>query len=365
MREKTVLSPFSFNEKLHAKNRTVLAPLTNCQSYDDGVIGYDEIAWLERCADGGFGIIITASASISSDAKGFDGQLSLADDHFVPGLHRLVQRLKMFQTINIVQLCHPGSRAPSRLNHVQPSAPSEIKLEYANYEVPRALAQNEISLIVEQFAKAATRAVDAGFDGIEILGANGYLITQFISQKTNKRKDQYGGTLENRARFIRDIIKACRASTPKDFIVGIRISPAGIGLDIDENRMIAQWIKEDGADYLHLSSIDWKKTSEAYPKEKIVSLFRSSLGPDFPIIVTGGIQTSDDAIDALANGGSLVGLGRIAIGNPDWPRRIACEKRYQPQRPPYTIHYLKQLGITDKFLKYIRKVPLSIIIDNE
>ncbi|CND47457.1 HisA/HisF-related TIM barrel protein [Yersinia intermedia] len=365
MKYEAILSPYVLNKKLVVKNRTVLAPMTNSQSYEDGIIGYDEIAWLEQCAEGDFGIIITACASISLDAKGFDGQLSIANDSFIPGLHRLIQRLKKFQSINIIQLCHPGSRAPSRLNHLQPVAPSVFELQLPNFEVPRALDEKEIPLIVEQFATAAIRAAAAGFNGIEILGANGYLVTQFISQSTNKRLDSYGGTLENRARFVRDIIKACRKQTPEDFIVGLRISPEGPGLDIDENRIIAQWAKDDGADYIHLSSVDWEKTAEPYPEQKIVQLFRVSLGDDFPIILTGGIQTPDEATAALASGASFVGLGRIAIGNPDWPRRIANDIQYQPRRPPYTTHYLKQIGITDRFIEYIRKVPLPIIAEDE
>lgn len=338
--------------------------MTNSQSHDNGELGDVEMAWLERCAKGGFGTLITAAASISQCSKGFDGQLSLGSNIYIKKLKDLVIRLKPYKTVNILQICHPGLRAPRRLNDGNQSvAPSEIKLDFPNFEVPRALEYDEIKFIIRQFCATAVRAVEAGFDGIEILGANGYLVTQFISNITNKRTDDYGGALENRARFAREIVKECKMNTPHNFVVGMRLSAEGVGLDIDESRQIASWLVMDGVDYIHISSLNLKKRAEKYPecKKTVVDLFRETLGKAFPIIAAGGIQTFLDATDAIQHGAHLIALGRTAIGNPDWPNHVGNDRDYQPVIPPYSEEYLKSIGISDAFIGYIKKLPLKVI----
>jgi 2,4-dienoyl-CoA reductase-like NADH-dependent reductase (Old Yellow Enzyme family) len=340
-----------------------LAPMTTTQSREHGLLGADDLDWLSRCSAGGFGTIITPAAAISADSLGFDGQLSVADDQFIPGLKQLTQTLKKDGTVSLLQICHPGMRAPGRLNGKTPVAPSAVKLDFPGFEVPHALSQAEIGQIVADFAQASLRACQAGFDGVEIHGANGYLITQFLHAQNNFRDDQYGGNLENRARFARQVVQACRTIVPPEFVIGFRLSPEGNGLDIDENLQLASWLHQDGIDYLHLSSLNAGKDADKYPGEnsKVTTLFRKTLGCGFPLLATGGIMQASDARHALDLGADMAGLGRIALGNPDWPLRAQQDADYQPTLPPYSAAHLKQQKITPEFIAYIRTLPLNIM----
>jgi 2,4-dienoyl-CoA reductase-like NADH-dependent reductase (Old Yellow Enzyme family) len=358
-----LFSPLSITSSIRAKNRLFLAPMTTTQSPEHGLLGTDDLAWLARCSEGGFGSIITPAAAISATSLGFDGQLSVAEERHIPALRQLAHTLTLNGCVSLLQICHPGMRAPARLNGGAPFAPSAVKLDFPGFEIPRALSLTEIEQIIADFANASLRAYKAGFNGVEIHGANGYLITQFLHAQNNFRNDQYGGSLENRARFARQVVQACRAMVPGDFVIGFRLSPEGNGLDIDENLQIARWLQQDGIDYLHLSSLDAGKNADKYPEtgKKVTTLFREVLGADFPLLATGGIQQMSDAQQVLEQGADMAGLGRIALGNPDWPARAQQDPAYQPVLPPYSETHLKQQGISAEFIHYIRTLPLNII----
>jgi len=358
-----LFTAFSLSKNVSANNRLFLAPMTTTQSRDHGLVSETDLNWLAKCAQGGFGTIITPAAAIAPDVLGFDGQISVASDAHIPGLKKLAEALSAHGAISLLQICHPGMRAPSRLNGGVSVAPSAVKLNFPNFEIPRALSITEIEKIINDFANATLRAKQAGFNGVEIHGANGYLITQFIHCNNNQRQDDYGGSLENRARFARAIVRACRAAVPEDFIIGFRISPEGDGLDLDENLQIAQWIKQDGADYVHLSTLNANKTANKYPDsdKKLVTRFRVALGKDFPILVTGGIKQVSEAQEAQESGADLVGLGQISIGNTDWAKRAQSESNYAPWLPPYSESLLLKQGITPEFVSYIKTLPMNII----
>jgi 2,4-dienoyl-CoA reductase-like NADH-dependent reductase (Old Yellow Enzyme family) len=352
--------PFSLHPNLHLKNRIVLAPMTNSQSQEDGTLGDDEYQWLMQHAEGGFGLIITCATYISKTSKAWKGQLGLYDDKQIPALQRLTRDIKQYNSACIMQIFHGGVRCPSAMTGQQPVSASEYVLDFPGFEKPRALIQAEIQTIVTQFADAAERAYKAGFSGIELHGANGYLITQFISTQTNLRTDEYGGSLANRARFVREIMRACKQRVPASFLVGCRLSPEGIGLDIDENLQIAEWLKQDGADYIHLSLGDVFAAPKKYAPtsdKPLTQYFREKLGNDFPVIAGGGIKTPADANKALQTGTDLVYLARTAIGNTQWPNLAAKDANYTPVAPPYTADYLKQTGISDSFMGYLQTMP--------
>lgn len=357
-------STYSLNSTLTTKNRFVLAPMTNSQSQPDGTLGNNEHQWLLRRARGGFGIIITCAAYVTNTGKAWEGQLGMHTDEMITTLKLLTADLKAEGSISIAQLFHGGVRCPSKLTGQQPVSASEYELNFPGFEKPRALTQPEIDEIVETFAHAAERAYKAGFDGTELHGANGYLITQFLSTQTNLRQDNYGGSLENRARFVREIMLACKKRVPANFLVGIRLIPEGLGLDFDETLQVAAWMKEDGADYVHLSlsnSIAPPKKYEQTSKKSATQYFRERLGPEYPLIAGGNINTQADANLAIGHGANLVYLARTAIGNPDWPKQAINEK-FEPVKPPYTVEYLQQIGISEPFIGYLKSMPKGWVL---
>lgn len=359
------LSEFTLKKPISLPNRIVLAPMTNSQSQADGTLGEDEYHWLTQRAEGGFGMIITCATYISKTSKAWKGQLGLYDDKQIPALQRLTKEIKKHGSACIMQLFHGGVRCPSNMTGQQPVSASEYVLDFPGFEKPRALTQAEIQVIVTQFADAAERAYKAGFDGIELHGANGYLITQFMSTQTNLRTDEYGGSAENRARFGREIMRACRQRVPASFIVGIRISPEGIGLDIDENLQFAQGLKQDGADYVHLSLGDVFSAPKKYAPtsdKPLTQYFREKLGAHFPIISGGGVKTPIDADKALQTGADLVYLARTAIGNAQWITLAAKDPNFTPVAPPYTVEYLKQMGISDGLMEYLQTMPKGFVL---
>jgi 2,4-dienoyl-CoA reductase-like NADH-dependent reductase (Old Yellow Enzyme family) len=332
--------------------------MTNKQSHADGTLGDDELAWLR--ARGGFGIVTTCAAHVAKDGQGWDGELGVFDDAHVPGLTRLAAALRAEGALSLVQIFHGGVRAPSRLTGARPWSASRFELDAPNFEVPRAATGEDIERTIAAFAAAARRCAEAGFDGVEIHGAHGYLITQFLGTVTNARDDEWGGPLKNRARFVRRIVAAVRAATPDDFLVGVRLSPevAEQGVTLDDALQVARWLVADGVDFLHVSNWDSFRPPAAHPDsaKPLTTWFREAVGPDVPVIATGSVWTPAQADAVLDHGADLVGLARAAIGNAKWPERAATPG-WEPARPPYTPDHLRAQALGETLIDYMRLWP--------
>lgn len=354
-----VFSGLRINSKYELKNRLVVAPMTTSQSNPDGTISSEEAAWLERIAADDYGMIISCAAAISKDSIAFENQLSFENDSMLPKLKVLADKLKKYNCISIIQLCHAGSRA---IKSQAFSASSYTMPDIPGFISPQMLAKKQIETIISDFANACERVWKAGFDGIEFHGANGYLFTQFISKMTNLRTDSYGGSLENRARFSREVIQACRKAVPADFIIGFRISfeNSGLetGLDIDENIQIINWLAEDGINYAHISNLDYSSKSVKYPDQIALSYIKSKITNILPIIGVGGITSLRAAEQAMEYGADIVALGRAAIGNKDVPRLFAKGAELLNQNP-FPESLLTELGISQNFINYLRKMPVA------
>src|SRR5579859_6858837 len=217
------------------RNRFMLAPLTNSQSHADGTMSDDEFNWLTYRASGGFGLVMTCAAHVQAAGQGFPGQLGVFSDNHIPGLTRLATRIRAEGAVSSVQLHHAGIRSPAALIGEAPHGPS------ADAETgARALTLGEVEALREDFIAAAVRAEKAGFDGVELHGAHGYILCAFLSPETNRRDDRYGGSPENRARLVWEIIDGVRARTRPDFQLGLRISPERFGLSFPEQRELAR-----------------------------------------------------------------------------------------------------------------------------
>lgn len=329
------------------KNRFVLAPLTNLQSHPDGVLSDDEFNWLTLRAKGGFALTMTCAASVQESGVGFPGQLGFHDEKHFPGLQRLAGAIKQHGSLAIAQLHHGGLR--SMKNPKAPSADEKIGAE--------AMTLDEIAQSRDCFIAAAQRAERAGFDGVELHGAHGYLICSFLSPELNQREDRYGGTLENRARFLLEMIDGVRAATKPGFTVGVRLSPERWGLKVLEIRDVAQRLLNDAKiDFLDMSLWDVRKEpdEEALKGRTLASFFSDLKRGRIPIGAAGKIMSAQDARDVLAAGFDFPVIGRGAILHHDFPKRVAADANFAAIATPVSEAYLRNEGLGTAFLNYMR-----------
>jgi len=350
-----LLAPLRFRNGAPAKNRIWLAPLTNQQSHPDGSLSDDELNWLMRRAEGGFGVVETCAAHVATDGKAWEGELGVFDDRLLPGLTRLASAITGAGATGLVQLFHGGRRADPKLNGGRTWSASATSEEGTPTPAEGTVA--EIEAAIGHFRDAAVRAERAGFQGVELHGAHGYLLAQFLSSTQNQRTDAWGGSFENRARLLRETMRAVRAATKKSFIVGVRISPEDFGqskgLDLDETLQLATWLCDDGADFIHASL--WKafRNTTKRPAEHPIPLLRAAISREVPLVVAGAIWTRAEGESLLAMGADAVALGRSAIANPEWPLRIA-DATWQPKLAPLTIPELIERGLSPTFASYLR-----------
>jgi 2,4-dienoyl-CoA reductase-like NADH-dependent reductase (Old Yellow Enzyme family) len=352
--------PYTFNNGVRLKNRLFMAPMTNGQSHTDGSFSEEELNWLAMRAQGGFGAIITAGAAPYEDDLYIEGQIGAFSDAHDDGLRRFAGMVKREQALSIVQIMPSGMRAKSGLNRGrQPAGPSVVQLPIPDFEQPQELSEEQIHVILDAFVDSARRVHRAGASGIELHGANGYLFTQFFSLTTNHRKDEWGGSVENRARFLLEAMRKIRANLPADFTLGVKILAEdwsnGRGFDIDEGMEMIQMMNDVGFTYLNLSAMDAKEVSWKYPNQKQTNLsrVRNVLRSDIPVVASGSLLTPQDVQDVLNDGADMVALGRAAILAPDWPKR-AARPDFDIKNFPLKIDELNELGVSPKFIHALR-----------
>ena len=348
---KNLLAPWTLRNGVRVSNRVALAPLTNTQSNADGTISEDEFKWLESRAKGGYGMVITCASHVAKDGQGWQGELACFDDVHIPGLRRVADACHAAGTLGLVQIFHGGMRADSKVTGERTWSARD-----GGADGPREATIADIERVIGQFADAAERAHKAGMDGVEIHGANGYLITQFLSAK-NDRSDAWGGSFEHRARLAREVTRAVRARVPASFIVGVRLSPEdfgnSVGMDLDESIQTARWLAEDGVDYVHLSIWDVHKNSVKKPEISVTAAFREGMPAEVPLIVAGKITTRAEAEQMLLVGADAVALGRAAMVNPNWPRDVE-DANWVPKQMPLTADEYRARGLGEAFINYLR-----------
>ena len=346
-----LFEPLQLTPGAGMKNRFMLAPLTNCQSHDDGRLSDDEFRWLTLRAEGGFGLTMTCASHVQARGQGFPGQLGVYSERHVEGLTRLAAAIQARDSVAMMQLNHAGMRAPAGLIGETPVCPSD------NAETgARALALDEVKTLVDDFVTAAVRAERAGFDGVEIHGAHGYVISQFLSPEINQRTDQYGGTPENRARLLFDIVAGVRASCRGDFLVGVRLSPERFGLRLAEISEVARQLLAGGAiDLLDLSLWDvCKEPEEAeFKGRSLLSYFTGLERGRVRIGAAGKIMTADDARRVIAAGADIAIVGRAAILHHDFPQRVQADPEFKSVPLPVTAEHLRNEGLGPAFVRYM------------
>jgi len=337
------------------KNRFMLAPMTNEQSHENGTLSEDEFRWLQMRAEGGFGLTMTCASHVQQIGKGFAGQLGIFSDQLKAGHERLTRAIKSQGSLAVIQLHHAGMRSPKKLIDNNPVCPSDNEKFGA-----RALTLTEIHNLREDFVSAAKRAQYWGYDGVEIHGAHGYILCQFLSAAINHRTDEYGGNLTNRSRLLFEIIEEIRAHCGHDFLVGVRLSPERFGMDPGEVQTVCQQlIALNHIDFLDISLWDVFKLpeNEAYKDQPLLQYFTQLDRGDIKLTVAGNIRTAQDVQRILNQSVDFVAIGRSAILHHDFPQRIINDVDFIPVETPVSTEYLKKQGLSEVFIRYMKKWP--------
>jgi len=347
-------SPLAFTSGATMKNRFMLAPLTNCQSNEDGTLSDDEYRWLTMRAEGGFGLTMTCAAHVQAVGKGFPGQLGIWDDTHIEGLTRLAEGIRKNDSLAIVQLHHAGMRSSLVKDLIDgpPVCPSDNERSGA-----RGLSTAETKQLIEDFIRGAERAQEAGFDGVELHGAHGYILCQYFSSDINKRDDEYGGDLEGRFRILFEIIDGVRARCRKDFILGVRLSPERFGMKLAEVKEIAgRLLKDERIDFLDMSLWDSFKEPEedAFKGKSLMSHFAELERSHVKLGAAGNIRTPQEAEKLVDAGYDYAMLGRAGMWNHDFPSLYAANKQFAPTQTPMTKAQLLKEGISETFANYIK-----------
>ncbi|AKL91376.1 NADH-dependent flavin oxidoreductase [Staphylococcus capitis] len=328
---KSLFEPLVLPNGVELRNRFVLAPLTHISSNDDGTISDVEIPYIEKRSKD-VGLAINAASNVNDVGKAFPGQPSVAHDSDIEGLKELAKAMKKNGAKAIVQIHHGGAQAlPNLTPQGDVVAPSPITLKSFGQQEPheaREMTSDEIEQTIKDFGEATRRVIEAGFDGVEIHGANHYLIHQFVSPYYNRRNDVWADNLKFPMSVIEEVVKAKKEYANDDFIVGYRLSPEeaespGISMEITE-QLINQ-IANQPLDYIHISLMDVNSETRdgKYKGENRLKLIHHWINGRMPLIGIGSIFTPEDALNAIDNVGvELVALGREILLDYDFVGKI-------------------------------------------
>jgi 2,4-dienoyl-CoA reductase-like NADH-dependent reductase (Old Yellow Enzyme family) len=297
---------------------------------------------------------MTCAAYVQARGQGFPGQLGVYDDRHIEGLTRLAAAIKANGSVSAVQLHHAGNRSPKDLVG-DVVCPSDDPATGA-----RALTTGEVEQLRDDFIAAARRAERAGFDGVELHGAHGYILLEFLSPKLNRRDDRYGGSLANRARIVFEIIDGIRAQCRPDFQLGLRLSPERFGVNLPEIRDVAAEVLRQGKiDYLDMSLWDYtiEPADEAFKGRSLMSIFTELPRDGVRLGVAGKIRNAQDVVNVIDGGCDYALIGRAAILRHDFPARVRRDPDYVSPPLPVSPAHLRDEGISPRFVDYLRTFP--------
>ena len=345
---------------LALNNRIVKAALVENMASEEGEVTEDLIRFYQTQAKGGAGLLITGGAYVRRNGRSVKYLIGAHDDRLIPGLSRLAEAVHELGGKVVLQIYHCGRQTRPELAGGDVIGPSPVKDRMTGV-TPRGMGEDEIEEMIGAFGKAAGRAQEAGFDGVEVMAGHGYLIGQFLSGRTNKRTDQWGGSLENRSRFLFDIITGVRAKTGTDFPLLVKLNTEDQlkqGLTVEESAWISEKLPDLGVNALKLTGgtfesalnisrgdipadviledlSGWRKWrtkliiramrkkfqfSEAYFLENVKKI---KPRVQIPVIMVGGLRSPDVMTQILEEGhADMVAVGRPIIRDPDFPKKI-------------------------------------------
>ena len=330
-----LFAPLTFNGGAEIATRFAMAPMVAVGSTYEGYVQADDVNYFLRRANTA-SLLITGAANVGPHGNAFGYGLGVDTDEHIPGLKRLADAMKTKGNKAILQIFHPGRQAKYTYDDEgKVYGPSDKRFVFLDYPVT-GLTTQEVYDYVDYFGQATHRAIQAGFDGVEIHGANHYLIQQFYSSLSNERQDEWGGDREKRAAFPLAIVKAVKdaaqgESIDENFIIGYRISPEEIhgevvGYNFDDSLYLIDQIAELGVDYIHTSSSGpraYKKeaTLGEHKGEVINDVVRELLDGRAHLVGAGDVTSADKALDAL-NYVDIVAMASAAIVEPDMMQKI-------------------------------------------
>jgi len=320
---------------MKVKNRFVMpAMLTNyCGS--DGSVTDQFLAYHKARAKGGVGLIITEDAYVHPCGKGFPSTLGIYTDELIPGLKKLTAAIHAEDAKIAVQLYHAGRQTVSAVTGMHVMAPSPLACTFCG-EMPHEMTKDDIRQTVEAFGKAARRACDASFDAVDIHGAHGYLLNQFLSPFSNKRTDEYGGSAENRQRFPLEVLKSVREHVASDFPVLFRLSSEEFvtgGLTLEDQMAFAGKLVDKGVDAIHVSGGIYASIPMIIPPAALqqglyvnnAAAIRKAIAGKVPIIVAGRLKDPDMMESVIADGkADMVSIGRGLLADEAFPAKVAA-----------------------------------------
>lgn len=326
-----LLEKFAFANGITLRNRIVMAPMTTWSGNEDGTVSDEEVAYYRRRAKG-VGLVITGCTHVLPNGIGFTGEFASHSDRFTPSLRRLAEAAKSGGAPAILQIFHAGNKAVPELvpggEIVSASAVKAAQGAFNDGDItPRALSHDEILDVIVAFGEATCRAIEAGFDGVELHGAHGFLIQNFFSPLFNRRDDEWGGSLENRMRFplavVHEVKRMIDLHARRPFLLGYRISPEEAdegGLRIGDTYELIDHLVVAGVDYVHvsLSSVLHAKPINDVDGSLIAELIVERVAGRIPVIAAGQVRTPEQAQSALEFSLSLVAVGQGLVMNPEW-----------------------------------------------
>lgn len=329
---KVLFSPIRIGN-MEVPNRFVVPPMGTNLANPDGTVGQQFIDYWVARAKGGWGLLIVEITAIDPLGKAIPYQPGLWDDSFIPGFKKLVDTVHRYGAKIAVQLHHAGRQTSSQITGKQPVAPSPVPC-LVSKEMPRELSTDEVYELIGKFGDAAMRAREAGFDAVEVHGAHGYLIAQFMSLHSNKRVDEFGGMFHNRIRFPVEIIKDIRRKVGGSYPIIFRMSAdekVTGGRTVGESRAAARVMEDAGVDALHVSigvygSMQYIVAPADVPPGYILpDAEEIKKAVSVPVIGVGRINDPVLAKDAILTGkADLLAWGRQSLADPETPNKVAA-----------------------------------------
>jgi len=321
--------PFTFPNKAEIRTPIAMAPMVVNGSNTDGTISEEDLAYFDK-RSGVAGLIITGAAAVNKQGWERDNQIGIFDDKHIKGLSKAAKLAKKDGNKAVVQLQHAGRGAQNAFdNYGETVAPSSIDFPFLDY-TPRELTEKEILQTIKDYGSATRRAIEAGFDGVEIHGANHYLIQQFFSAYSNHRTDQWGGSFENRSRFaleiIDEVLSVAKEYEDRDIIIGYRISPEeihgeNVGYTIDESVELIDRIADKGIDYLHISLFTQYDAKPENSDRSYAEIIMEKVNQRVAVMTVSNVFTAKTALDALKYA-DLIAIGRAALIEPEFAKKI-------------------------------------------
>ena len=356
-----LFKPLSLLHGQPMRNRFMLAPLTNQQSDHDGSPSQFDQDWIDQVSQGCYGLVQSGAAYVEPGGIAYGRQLGIHSDAQLAGLTRMADAIRAGGGLSAVQLHHAGHRAAPELGGIPAPA--------SGHTLPgiRALSTEEVERIRDSFIAGARRAELAGFDGVALHGAFGWVLSEFMSPMLNDRTDRYGGSVENRARLTIEVIEGIRKATGPDFQIGWRLSIERYGLQLEELRDItAHILDRELIDYLDLALWDSRQMVRDGSLEgrRMLDIFTELPRKGVRLGAAGKIMSAQRAAQLLDEGCDFVLIGRAEILQRAFPRRVLADPCYDSPRVPVPAQFLRERGLSERFITHMRRWPNFVIPDS-